>query len=127
MDYSVYLNLHVTAVIVWVVSMLSISVLISASAGYGPSKSNVGFRRIEWANRFVTTPFMVLAWALGITLAIKGAWFGANWLSAKLIFVFVLSGPMGPRPKHCENCLHRHRPRYRFLRSYSRSSWCFVA
>lgn len=99
MDYSVFLNLHVTAVIVWTVSMLAISVSISASAGYEHSTSGAGFAWMRWANQYITTPFMVLTWILGITLAIKGAWFGANWLSAKLIFVVALSAAHGTQTK----------------------------
>ena len=42
---------------------------------------------------------MVLAWILGITLAVKGAWFGAGWLSAKLVFVVALSAVHGVQTK----------------------------
>jgi putative membrane protein len=99
MDYSIILNLHVTADIIWIVSMLVISISVAASVGYAPSADSVGFNRMRVVNRFITTPFMILAWILGITLAVKGAWFGANWLSAKLVFVLVLSAVHGVQTK----------------------------
>src|SRR3954471_11449981 len=98
MDYTIFLNLHVTAVILWVISMLLISVSLAASAGYRRS-GTVGFARLRQINLYVTTPFMVLTWILGVTLAIKGAWFGAGWLSAKLFFVVVLSAIHGMQTK----------------------------
>jgi uncharacterized membrane protein len=99
MDYSIFLDLHVTAVIVWVVSMLVLSVSISASAGYGHSENSAGFNRLLWINRYVTTPFMALTWILGVTLAVKAGWFGASWLSAKLVFVVILSAVHGVQTK----------------------------
>lgn len=79
--------------------MLVISISVAASVGYAPSADSVGFNRMRVVNRFITTPFMILAWILGITLAVKGAWFGANWLSAKLVFVLVLSAVHGVQTK----------------------------
>lgn len=99
MDYAIILNLHVTADIVWIVSMLLISVSIAASVGYAPSADGSGFSRMRLLNRFVTTPFMVLAWVLGVTLAIKGGWFSENWLIVKLVFVLVLSAVHGVQTK----------------------------
>lgn len=43
-------------------------------------------------NRFVTTPALALVWILGIAMAVKGGWFGAGWLSAKIAIVLLLSG-----------------------------------
>jgi len=99
MNYSILLNLHVTADIVWVVSMLWISASIAASSGYEKSTNAAGFNRLKRVNRLITTPSMVLAWILGLTLAIEGAWFGSNWLSAKLIFVLILSAVHGVQTK----------------------------
>ena len=48
----------------------------------------------RWDQR-VTTPAMLLVWALGLTLALSGSWFKAPWLIAKLGFVVALSALHG--------------------------------
>ncbi len=48
----------------------------------------------RWDQR-VTTPAMLLVWALGLTLALIGGWLKAGWLIAKLVFVIALSGLHG--------------------------------
>ena len=48
----------------------------------------------RWDQR-VTTPAMLLVWALGLTLALAGGWFTAGWLIVKLGFVVALSGLHG--------------------------------
>ena len=48
----------------------------------------------RWS-RTVTTPAMLLVWALGLTLALRGGWFSSRWLQVKLAFVVVLSGLHG--------------------------------
>ncbi len=43
----------------------------------------------------VTTPAMLLAWALGTTMAVQAGWFSARWLMVKLVLVFGLSALHG--------------------------------
>lgn len=43
----------------------------------------------------VTTPAMLLVWALGLTLTLLGHWLPSGWLIAKLILVALLSGLHG--------------------------------
>src|SRR5258708_40341142 len=45
--------------------------------------------------RRVATRGLVLCWALGMTLAIHGDWFGARWLTGKLVLVLALSALHG--------------------------------
>lgn len=99
MDYLVLVMLHVTAVIIWVVSMMVVSILIAASADGKPSAHLAGLGRMRAINRYITAPFMVLAWVLGITLTVRGGWFGSDWLSVKLAFVLTLSAIHGVQSK----------------------------
>ncbi|MGB6231670.1 MAG: hypothetical protein WBF53_16255 [Litorimonas sp.] len=46
-------------------------------------------------DRAVTTPAMILALALGITLGVLGGWFSSAWLGAKILLVIGLSGLHG--------------------------------
>lgn len=51
---------------------------------------------IQNFDRKITTPAMLLTWALGIYLGVLGGWFSAGfWLAAKIILVLVLSGLHG--------------------------------
>jgi putative membrane protein len=43
----------------------------------------------------VTTPAMLLAWALGMTMAVQAGWFSSRWLMVKLVLVFGLSALHG--------------------------------
>ncbi len=38
---------------------------------------------------------MLVVWALGLTLALRGGWFASVWLPVKLVFVVALSGVHG--------------------------------
>ena len=46
-------------------------------------------------DRKVTTPAMLLAWALGMTMAVQAGWFSSRWLMVKLVLVFGLSALHG--------------------------------
>ena len=48
----------------------------------------------DW-HRLVTTPAMVVVWALGLGLALWGGWFPFWWLQAKLVLVLALSALHG--------------------------------
>jgi uncharacterized membrane protein len=46
-------------------------------------------------DRKVTTPAMLLVWALGMTMAVQAGWFSSRWLMIKLVLVFGLSALHG--------------------------------
>ena len=86
--------LHVATALAFVGGVLVVSVFLAAvSEGDAAAASMArGIRRWDQA---VTTPSMLLVWALGLTLATTGHWFADGWLQAKLALVFALSGLHG--------------------------------
>jgi len=89
---------HVTAVIAFVGGLLMQSVLLRSLAD-APLPRMPEVRRLliamkQW-DRLVTIPAMLLVWTLGMTMAVKAHWFGASWLSIKLVMVVALSGLHG--------------------------------
>lgn len=90
--------LHVTAVIIWIGGMLAVSLLLtslrSATGPFLNPESRLLATARQWDQR-VTTPAMVSAWALGLSMAILGHWFAAAWLSTKLVVVLGLSALHG--------------------------------
>lgn len=74
MTYLLLKACHVAAVMVWVGGMLA------AALGGAP----------RW-DRLVTTPAMLLAFALGLALAMTGGWFPQAWLITKLAVVLALA------------------------------------
>ncbi|MBP2302060.1 CopD family protein [Azospirillum picis] len=100
MDYMWLMGLHILAVVVWIGGMFGAAVIVTAlatpahapGAPSGPSAILSGLHR--WDRR-VTTPAMGLAWLLGVTLVIRGGWFGEPWLMVKLVVVIALSALHG--------------------------------
>lgn len=86
--------LHVAAALAFTGGVLAVSMLLAAvpTGDAGAASVARGIRR--W-DQTVTTPAMLLVWALGLTLAMTGHWFADGWLQAKLAFVLVLSGLHG--------------------------------
>ena len=82
--------LHVGAAMTFVAGVLSAAVFLAAQPG-GAETAGALHR---WDRR-VTTPAMLLVWALGLVLALEGGWFRSGWLSAKLVLVVALSGLHG--------------------------------
>jgi uncharacterized membrane protein len=89
---------HVAAVIGWIggmsVSSLFIAMHVSSSRplAAGESRMIEIVRAWDWK---VTTPAMLLAWALGMTMAVEAGWFSSRWLMVKLVLVFGLSALHG--------------------------------
>ena len=83
--------LHVGAAITFVAGVLAAALFLAA-----PPPGHTGTARtIRRWDRKVTTPAMLLVWALGLTLALMGGWSRDGWLLAKLVFVIALSGVHG--------------------------------
>lgn len=80
---------HVAAALTFVGGVLAVSVFLNASTDAAAA------RAVRCWDQAVTTPAMLLVWALGLTLALTGNWFADFWLQAKLVLVIVLSGIHG--------------------------------
>lgn len=89
---------HVAAVIGWIGGMLVSSIFIAMHATSSRPLAAAESRMIEivraW-DRSVTTPAMLLAWALGMTMAVQAGCFSSRWLMVKLVLVFGLSALHG--------------------------------
>jgi len=88
---------HVLVVIAFVGGMLAEAVLLRAlsSPGRLTDEQRAAVRAVRRWDHTVTTPTMLLVWALGLTLVVRGGWSASGWLSLKLAFVVVLSGLHG--------------------------------
>ncbi|WP_299866759.1 CopD family protein [uncultured Hoeflea sp.] len=80
---------HIISVIVFVSGMAVVALFLRfPNADALPA--------IQTFDRKVTTPAMLLTWALGILLGAQGGWFSSGlWLSAKILLVLGLSGLHG--------------------------------
>ncbi len=94
MEYLWLKAFHVAAVATWIGGMLMLSLAVAALPASAPGNSPVIDAVARW-NRFVTSPAMLLAWGLGVALAIQGDWFTEPWLLIKLPIIFALSGVHG--------------------------------
>ena len=89
---------HVAAVIGWIGGMLVSSVFIAMHVTSPQPQAAGEPRMIEIATAWdwkVTTPAMLLTWALGMTMAVQAGWFSSRWLMVKLVLVFGLSALHG--------------------------------
>ena len=83
--------LHVAAAITFAAGLLGAAVFLAAAQ---PGCTEAARALHRWDRR-VTTPAMLLVWALGLTLALMGGWLRDGWLIAKLVLVVALSGAHG--------------------------------
>jgi len=83
--------------ITFVGGVLASTVTLQSLLGGGTSalKESGTVRSLHDWHREVTTPAMLMVWALGIVLAQQGGWFTLPWLQAKLALVVVLSAIHG--------------------------------
>ncbi|MBO9195925.1 CopD family protein [Rhizobium sp. 16-449-1b] len=98
MDYLWLKAFHIAAVATWIGGMLAAAVTVSAIGRKAAEKAadrSMILNAMRYWDRRVTTPAMLLVWALGLTLAIQGGWFTAPWLQMKLALVFLLSALHG--------------------------------
>jgi uncharacterized membrane protein len=85
---------HVASAMVFVGGVLAVSVVLAASPAASVLNKEMLGRVRRW-DQVVTSPAMLLVWALGLALAITGERFFDFWLQAKLVFVVFLSGIYG--------------------------------
>jgi uncharacterized membrane protein len=84
---------HVAVVLVFAGGLLAQSLAVAAAL-QGSVSPDLVARLRKWDQR-VTAPALLAVWALGIAAALGGGWFGAGWLSAKLLLVAALTGLHG--------------------------------
>lgn len=98
MDYLIFKALHVASVVIWIggmlVGTLTFMVLSALPVPRGENATNAIAIVRRW-DRTITTPAMLLAWAIGIYMAVEAGWFYAPWLNIKLLIVVVLSALHG--------------------------------
>src|SRR5579859_5611613 len=84
---------HVAAVIAFVSGLLAGAIALAAvqSDRFPAAVSAAFIQAVRTWDRRVTTPAILLVWALGLTLALQGHWFRSVWLPAKLAIVLALS------------------------------------
>ncbi|WP_043361439.1 CopD family protein [Belnapia sp. F-4-1] len=85
--------LHVAAVLLFAGGLLAQSLAVAAALRNDISPGVLARLR-QWDQR-VTVPALLTAWAFGIATALDNGWFGAGWLSAKLLLVVALTGLHG--------------------------------
>ena len=86
--------IHVAAALIFVGGMFAVSVLLAALRAV-PGDAKAIARFIRGWDSSVTTPSLLLVWALGFALASAGHWFGDAWLAVKLGIVILLSAIHG--------------------------------
>ncbi|MBN9474575.1 MAG: hypothetical protein ABS43_29920 [Bordetella sp. SCN 67-23] len=90
---------HLTALMIWIGGMLAVALVLRATSPRREELRASGALPLlgtvrRW-DHYVTSPAMLLAWALGLTLAFQGGWFGQPWLWAKLILALLLAAVHG--------------------------------
>lgn len=92
--------IHIAAVITWIGGMLlnALIIAILMTERTSSTEGAKGRQPVDLARRLdrtMTAPAMLLAWVLGMTLAIDGGWLSSPWLLTKLAIVIALSGLHG--------------------------------
>lgn len=99
MDYRWLNALHIMAGVIWLGGIFVMAVIVVAwsqsrsAVAKGSSDPLLEYAR-RW-NRFVTSPAMILLWAFGIALIVKGDWLLPLWLGIKLAVLVFLSAVHG--------------------------------
>ncbi len=93
--YSYLVAAHVTTVVFLVGGLLAHDRMIGAAAPL-PQAQQAGTLAVLFRlDRHVTTPALLLTWALGLCLAVWAQWFPSRWLLVKLVLVVALSAIHG--------------------------------
>lgn len=85
--------LHVAVAMTFVGGVIATTIFLSVQGQVADTSQAAAIWR-RWDGR-LTTPAMVLVWALGLTLGLWAGWFKSGWLPTKLVFVLLLSGVHG--------------------------------
>ncbi len=89
--------LHVAAAITFVGGVLADALVLAMMARTEPAATEraLPLQSLRGWGQAVTTPAMLLAWTLGLVLAVQGGWFAFGWLRVKLAAVLALSAIHG--------------------------------
>jgi protoporphyrinogen IX oxidase len=95
MTYLLIKSLHVVAIVTWVGGMIAASLMVASRQVAALTRNHCSDRLqslevIRRWDRHVTAPAMILAWGLGMTMAVQGEWLGSRWLTIKLVFAVLL-------------------------------------
>jgi protoporphyrinogen IX oxidase len=93
-------SLHVVAIVTWVGGMIAAILMaasrqVAAPAQDRPRDPLHSLEVVRRWDRYVTTPAMIFAWGLGMTMAVQGGWLGSRWLTIKLVIAVILSALHG--------------------------------
>ena len=91
--FATFKVIHIVAMVAWMAGIFYLPRLFvyHAEAGPGTPQSET-FKVMERRLlRGIMTPSMVLTWLAGIGLATVGGFWSSGWLSAKLVFVILLT------------------------------------
>lgn len=100
MQFNGYLwlkGLHVASVLLFIGGLIAETAFLAAlpaTEALTPDQRHAVSIVRAWDRR-LTMPAMLLAWGLGLTLALMQGWVSAHWLQAKLVFVLALSALHG--------------------------------
>jgi len=97
MDVYLWLKaLHLAAAVTWIGGMLGSALALGIFRASADDTDRLTALRVvrRWDDR-VTSPAMMLVWVIGVSLALWGGWFGASWLTIKLVLVLALSALHG--------------------------------
>jgi putative membrane protein len=112
---------HIIAIIAWMAGLLYLPRLFvyHAQSKVGSQQSETFKLMEKRLLRYITTPAMLAAWALGLALALSGLidWSKDGWFHAKLFLVLLLSAYHGALAMWTKDfALDRNRRSARFYR-----------
>ncbi len=95
MTYQLLKMLHVAAVVAWLGGSLFVSLFLLSSqppdSDEAPKERKMLGALRRWT-LFVTTPAMVLAWLVGLHLAVTFGWFAMTWIWIKIALALSVLG-----------------------------------
>jgi len=89
---------HIAAATTWISGLVVAGLAVAsrlACAGIQTAPDRCFLAMVRRWDRCVTLPAMLLAWALGIAMAMQSGWFSSHWLMIKLAIVGVLAALHG--------------------------------
>lgn len=98
MTYQLLKMLHVAAVVAWLGGSLFVSLFLLSSQPQDSEEAPKERKMLGALRRwtlYVTTPAMVLAWLVGLHLAMTFGWFAMTWIWVKVGFALALSALLG--------------------------------
>ncbi|MFD4839293.1 CopD family protein [Achromobacter sp. NPDC058515] len=98
MTYQLLKMAHVAAVVAWLAGSLFVSLFLLSSQprdGDDAPKERKMLHALRRWTLFVTTPAMVIAWLIGLHLAMTLGWFAMNWIWVKVALALALSALLG--------------------------------